>query len=234
MAFRPTPSWLDASPDIYLKAITSGAEAGLGAARLSQQERESAARRAIAEDELAVQTGLAAERLRQQREIADQENATRIQVAGAQGERADRALEQGMGLRRDRLGLDTERAGDLSDYRTRQNDIREEFAGGRPNVADSAMRRDLMRAEAEAARLTATAKAISGEKLVDPTLKMKANSAAAGARARADSLRRAANPGAEPEGMQLETEGASAAPGGSQNPFKPYARFNGKTFELVK
>lgn len=234
MAFRPTPSWLESSPGLFLSAIKAGSDAGNEIARLGQAQRDNEARRAIAMAELASQEGLAGERIRQAKELAEMENATRLQIEGQRGQRQDRDMVQDEAYRRDRLGLDRQEASNLDRFRQEQNAIREagvEAAGARgPNLAQSALERDIARAAADAAKLTAIAKSLNADKLADMTLKQKANSAAAGAVARARSLQARGQTDAPPEAMVVESEEAASAPGGSQNPARPFATFKDGKF----
>lgn len=135
--FRPTPSWLDSGPGLFLSAIKAGSDAGNEIARLGQAQRDNEARRAIAMAELASQEGLAGERIRQAKELAEMENATRLQIEGQRGQRQDRAFDEGQTLKEARLALDQARASDLNAAKERTLGLREQLAAQRQSNWDA-------------------------------------------------------------------------------------------------
>lgn len=124
MPLGQLPSWLNTSPEMYLHAITSGSQAGLELAKISQEADNAAAARNLAQERLAQEENLANARLAELKSSGDEtRDLMRERIAAMTDlghERNARLLDQGgqgLDLRQAALELARQRAGETADYR---------------------------------------------------------------------------------------------------------------------
>lgn len=125
MALGTIPPWLDVSPALFQRAVESGAQAGLGLARLRDASRESALARAQRDAEFNARLAESADEEQANRDLRREALAQQGQIETSRGERQDRLAREGLDIRRGQLGLAGQRIENLQDYRGKNLTLRE-------------------------------------------------------------------------------------------------------------
>lgn len=135
MAIGTIPPWLDVSPALYQRAIESGAQAGLGLARLRDASRESALARAERDAELNQRLSFAADEAAQNRDLRREALGQQLSLEQTRGERQDRNFDESLGLRKAQIDLGRERLGAQMDLGRERLDDLNTYRGARVDLA---------------------------------------------------------------------------------------------------